>query len=208
MSARADHWDSAYTTSGPTEVSWFDPGGSESAGLVKSLVTPGEPIIDVGGGASELVDHLLDDGYGPLTVLDVSEAALTTARTRLGAASAKVDWIADDVTRWSPSGTYALWHDRAVFHFLTEPDDRAGYLHALGTALRPGGHAVISTFAEDGPDRCSGLRVVRYAPHCLATTIRALAPGVLVPVSVTRHVHRTPGGAGQRFQTSVFRRTG
>jgi SAM-dependent methyltransferase len=206
MDDRRAHWNAAYRNRRPDEVSWFDAGASESFGRVTALLRPGDPVIDVGGGASDLAGRLVQGGWGPVSVLDISETALAEARARLGPAAAEIDWIAADVTRWTPARTWALWHDRAVFHFLTAPEDRAAYAAALATALRPGGHAVISSFAANGPDRCSGLPVVRYAPDDLAATLASLAPGLLVPVSASRHLHRTPGGAGQRFQTSVFRR--
>lgn len=207
MTDRPDHWNTVYARSGEDGVSWFEAGASESFGLVKTLVTPGDPILDVGGGASHLVDRLLGAGLGPVDVLDLSAAALDLARARLGADADRVGWIVADITRCTPPRTYALWHDRAVFHFLTLPEDRAAYVGALVGALRPGGHAVISTFAEDGPERCSGLPVVRYAPDELVAELDTIAPGALRKVSDRRHVHLTPGGAEQRFQSTVLRRT-
>jgi SAM-dependent methyltransferase len=165
-------------------------------------------VVDVGGGASDLAARLTAHGLGPVTVLDFSDRALDLARQRAGDAAARIARVRGDITRWVPPHPFALWHDRAVFHFLTDPHDRAAYVATLASALRPGGHAVISTFAEDGPDRCSGLPVLRYAPEALAATLEALAPGLLRPVAATRHLHRTPTGVGQRFQTSIFRRAG
>jgi hypothetical protein len=118
-----------------------------------------------------------------------------------------VGWIVADITEWTPARHYALWHDRAVFHFLTSSEDRAAYVGSLVGALRRGGHAVISTFAEDGPERCSGLPVVRYAPDGLVAELDTIAPGALRKVSDRRHVHLTPGGVEQRFQSTVLRRT-
>jgi SAM-dependent methyltransferase len=200
------HWNAAYAARGPETVSWFDPDASESLALLTPLLRPGDPVADVGGGASDLALRLTEAGLGPVTVLDLSDTALAFARSRAGAAAARIAWIHGDVTRWSPPHPFALWHDRAAFHFLTDPDDRAAYLAALAAALRPGGHAVISTFAEDGPERCSALPVSRYSPASLAATVGDLAPGLFEPVSAMRHLHRTPRGAGQRFQTSIFRR--
>lgn len=206
VSAREDHWNAAYGTRGACAVSWFDPGASESVGLVAGLVRPGDAILDVGGGASDLASRLVADGLGPVTVLDLSQTALAIARARAGASGDRIVWIAADITRFSPPHRYRLWHDRAVFHFLTDHADRAAYVRTLAAALDPGGHAVISTFAQDGPTMCSGLAVVRYAPRELAAELDAHAPGAFAPVSASAHLHRTPGGAAQSFQTSVFRR--
>jgi len=201
-----EHWNTVYRTRDDAEVSWFDPGASESFETVASLIAPGDPVLDVGAGASRLVDRLLAEGYGPVDVLDLSEAALEISRKRLGALGDGVGWIAADITAWTPDRTWALWHDRAVFHFLTGSADRAAYIRALARALRHGGHAVISTFADDGPEICSGLPVVRYAPDELAAEFDNLASGAFMPLASSRHVHRTPGGGEQRFQTSLFRR--
>ncbi len=202
----SEHWNRVYTTRAETEVSWFDPEADESFAAVASLAKPGDPIIDVGAGASRLVDRLIDAGLGPVTVLDVSEAALAVTRSRLGNKASAVTFIAADITRWTPGQTWAVWHDRAVFHFLTDEDDRRAYARALSAGVMPGGHAVLSTFADDGPERCSGLPVLRYAPEVLTRELDGLAPGAFRPVTSARLVHRTPSGAEQRFQTSVFRR--
>lgn len=205
MTRPAAHWDAAYAK-GAEAVTWYDPRASETLDLVRPLIGPGDAVLDVGGGASDLAARLVAEGLGPVDVLDVSGAALTLARDRAGAAGARIGWIAADVTAWTPPRAYALWHDRAVFHFLTDPADRAAYLAAMTAGVAPGGHAVLSTFAEDGPERCSGLPVVRYAPEALAAAIEAAVPGAFRFVSAARHVHRTPAGGGQRFQTSVFER--
>ncbi len=206
MDERQGHWNAAYDARGAEAVSWFDPGASESFDLVAGLVGPGDAILDVGGGASDLAARLAAAGLGPVGVLDVSRTALRIARDRAGPRGDRIDWIVADITRWTPPRRYMLWHDRAVLHFLTDEADRAAYARTLCAALRPGGHAVISTFAQDGPETCSGLAVVRYAPHDLTAELDRLAPGAFAPVSASGHVHHTPGGAAQRFQTSVFRR--
>ena len=206
MVDRQEHWNAAYDARGADAVSWFDPDASESFDLVAGLVGPGDAILDVGGGASDLALRLAHAGLGPVSVLDLSETALAIARDRAGASCSGIDWIAADITRWTPPRRYMLWHDRAVFHFLTEDADRAAYARTLAAALEPGGHAVISTFAQDGPAMCSGLPVVRYAPDDLAAELERRAAGAVTRVSASTHLHRTPGGAGQRFQTSVFRR--
>jgi SAM-dependent methyltransferase len=175
--------------------------------LIKDHADPDDPIIDIGGGASRLVDHLLPRGYRRLSVLDLSEAALEASRARLGTLADGVTWIAADVTDWQPEpASLALWHDRAAFHFLTDPDRRAAYVDRMARALRPGGHAILMTFAEDGPERCSGLPVQRYSPAALAAEIARHAPDAFTPVLSERHVHRTPKGAEQAFQVSVLRR--
>lgn len=159
-------------------------------------------MIDIGGGTSRLAAALLARGLRDVTVLDLSQAALDAARARLGTGGDGVTWIAADVTRWTPTRRYDLWHDRAAFHFLVDPADRAAYLVRLDRALVPGGHALIATFALDGPERCSGLPVVRYSPETLA---QVLGPR-FTPVARRLHDHLTPRGALQKFQFSLFRK--
>ena len=149
-----------------------------------------------------MVDSLVSQSFGEVTVLDLSEAALSTARARLGDQSAQVRWIVADVTTWEPTETYDIWHDRAAFHFLIERKDRGAYLERLRRALKPSGHAIIATFALDGPERCSGLPVVRYDPASLGQT---LGDGFQL-VGGRRQVHATPLGSTQSFQFSVFLR--
>jgi SAM-dependent methyltransferase len=206
MTDRQTHWNTAYETKGEAGVSWYDAAASESFDRIAPLVAPGDPILDVGGGASHLVDRLIEAGLGPVDVLDVSPAALALARARLGPRADEVAWIAADITRWTPPRAYALWHDRAVFHFMTETEDRAAYVRSLVLGVRLDGHAVLSTFAEDGPDRCSGLPVQRYSTDDLVATIEDLAPGAFERIAASRHLHLTPSGAGQRFQTTILRR--
>jgi SAM-dependent methyltransferase len=178
-----------------------------SLDLVRVHLQPGEPFIDIGAGASRLVDALLDEGFGSPTVLDLSPSALAVSRQRLGARGDDVAWIEADITTWEPDRTYAVWHDRAVFHFLTTAEDRAGYARALSAALRPGGIAIIATFADGGPERCSGLPVMRYAPEALAQELDRLLPGRFETLDAQRHMHITPKGNRQSFQYSVFRKT-
>src|SRR4051794_12496260 len=171
-SNRQSHWQGVYTSKRPDEVSWFQKTPTVSLELLRAAgTTPASSIIDVGGGASRLVDLLLDEGYQALTVLDVSTSALAESQARLGKAATNVSWISADVTTWEPHATYDLWHDRAAFHFLTEPADRAAYVTCLKAALKPGGHAIVATFAPDGPERCSGLPVVRYDGRSLAAVL-------------------------------------
>jgi ubiquinone/menaquinone biosynthesis C-methylase UbiE len=163
---------------------------------------PDTAIIDIGGGASRLVDRLLDRDFRAVTVLDLSEAALRAAAARLGDRAAQASWLAADATLWQPTQAYDIWHDRAAFHFLTEQADRAAYLTRLKQALKVGGHAIIATFALDGPERCSGLPVVRYDAESLCQELGA----EFDLVDARREVHTTPWGSVQSFQFSVFRR--
>jgi SAM-dependent methyltransferase len=200
---RRAHWENVYRTKGEREVSWFQETPSISLQLIRSAgATRRSAVVDIGGGASRLVDALVDEGYEAVTVLDLSESALAAAKTRLGQAAAQVTWIVADVVGWKPRQRYDLWHDRAAFHFLTEEADRTAYVGCLREALRPGGHAIIATFALDGPERCSGLQVIRYD----AARLGRVLGGAFNLVETRRHDHRTPMGSIQSFQFSVFRR--
>ncbi len=202
-SSRQAHWNDVYAKKGENEVSWFQDSPTPSLELIAQVgATQASSIIDVGGGASRLVDHLLDRGLNGLTVLDLSAAALQAAKTRLGSQADKVQWIAADITIWQPQMTYDIWHDRAAFHFLTEEQDRAAYISRLERAVKIGGHAIIATFALDGPEKCSGLPVMRYDPQSLAQTLGT----AFEAVDARRHVHATPWKSDQSFQFSVFRR--
>lgn len=199
-----EHWDKAYAAKGEAQVSWFQEVPLQSLDLLRGLGLSSETsVIDIGGGASRLVDALLAEGVRDIAVLDLSQAALDLAQERLGAAAAQVEWIPADVTTWRPARTYDFWHDRAAFHFLTHPDDRRAYVDRLCAALAPGGHAVIATFAPDGPERCSGLPVMRYDAQALT--------GVLGPsfafLEERRETHTTPWGSSQAFQFSAFLRS-
>ena len=197
------HWDAAYASKGEAGVSWFEQRPEISLGLVRQAgATPDTALVDIGGGASHLVDALLEERWVNVSVLDISGEALDLARTRLGKAADRVRWIEADVTRWNPDRAYDIWHDRAAFHFLTEPDDRAAYAERLRMAVKPRGHAIIATFAPDGPERCSGLPVMRYDPAMLAAEIGR--PFVLA--GEKRYVHTTPWGSTQAFQFSLLRR--
>ena len=203
--SRQAHWENVYTTKGENDVSWFQENPAPSLELIDRMgATPASAIVDIGGGASRLVDNLVAKGFQDIAVLDFSAAALDAARARLGAKAGKVTWIVADVTLWEPSRTYDIWHDRAAFHFLTDPNDRGAYVARLKRALKVGGHAIIATFAPDGPERCSGLPVVRYDAASLG---RALGPDFGL-VEGLRHAHATPWGSQQAFQFSVFRREG
>lgn len=197
---RKQHWEEVYETKLPDEVSWFQQRPELSLRMIGAMnLGKADGIIDVGGGASVLVDFLLDEGYENLTVLDISAAALARARQRLGERAAKVKWIEADVTAFQSPAMLALWHDRAVFHFLTAAADRGAYVRTLRQALRPGGHVIIATFAADGPTRCSGLEVARYDPPGICAQLGA---GFELQEEV-REVHRTPWQTEQAF--SYFR---
>ncbi len=204
MDRPSEHWNTVHNDRSEAALTWYEEQPSLSHELVMKYSRPGDAIIDMGGGASKLVDSLAGDGYGPLTVLDVSEAALQTSKDRLGERADIVTWIAADITKWTPGRTFALWHDRAVFHFLTDERDRAAYVSAMDTALVPGGKAIMATFAEDGPEMCSGLPVVRYSSEGLAQTLDSLAPGQFQIIEARQHTHVTPKANRQRFQVSVF----
>lgn len=208
MVGRQEHWDGVYGTRSEDELTWFEATPSISLELVGLHLRPGDALIDIGAGASRLVDALLDKGFSPLTVLDLSGSALEVSRQRLGDRGDGVNWIEADVTTWRPDRDYVVWHDRAVFHFLTDAEARATYAQAMSQALRPDGVAIIATFADDGPEKCSGLPVVRYAPEQLEQELTRLVPGQFEMISSRRHMHITPKGNRQSFQYSVFRKRG
>lgn len=194
---RRRHWDEVYAEVPADEVSWFQPTPAVSLGLIGPRVRPGDAIVDVGGGASTLVDGLLARGHTRLTVLDLSARALEWARARLGPRADAVAWVAGDVlTHPFEPGSIDVWHDRAVFHFLTAPGDREAYVAQVRRAVRPGGTVIVATFAEDGPTRCSGLEVCRYSPGAL----HAQFGECFELVESLREDHRTPSGRLQHFQ--------
>jgi SAM-dependent methyltransferase len=201
---RREHWENVHRTTAATRASWFQEVPELSLALMDAAgVTSDARVIDVGGGASQLVDHLLDRGFRDLTVLDISGSALDESRRRLGTRADLVDWVEADITVAAPHGRFDLWHDRAVFHFLTGADERRAYVEALGSCLAPRAHLLVATFAEDGPQRCSGLDVVRYSPELLHST---LGTGVELITSRSEQ-HRTPSGSAQSFVYCLFRRT-
>jgi SAM-dependent methyltransferase len=203
--SRQAHWENVYTTKGENEVSWFQQSPMPSLDLiVQAGATTESAIIDIGGGASRLVDHLIEQGFDDITVLDLSAAALAADKARLGVDAERVSWIVADATTWEPARAYDIWHDRAAFHFLTDAGDRAAYVARLERGLRIGGHAIIATFAPDGPEKCSGLPVARYDGASLGQTLGA----AFELIHTQRHEHATPWGARQAFQFSIFRREG
>ena len=203
---RKAHWERVYATKGPTEVSWYQALPSRSLELILLAgVGRSSRIIDVGGGDSTLVDTLVDWQLGRVTVLDISGAALERARARLGERARDVTWIEADVIETElPALSFDVWHDRAVFHFLAgDVDERRRYVERARDALVHGGHAIVATFAADGPTRCSGLDVARYGPDALA---EAFGRGFELVTSRT-DTHRTPSGVEQRFAYVCLRRT-
>ena len=199
---RAQHWEQVYSTRQPDELSWYQVEPVLSCSILSGLpVQKDDPIIDVGGGASRLVDCLLARGYSDISVLDIAPAALDLSRQRLQEQAGNVTWIEQDITRFSAVQKYVVWHDRAVFHFLTNADDRLAYRKVLYQALKPGGYLIIMSFAPDGPQRCSGLNVVRYDADMLQTELGH----EMELLETQNHVHRTPWGSDQSFLCAVFR---
>lgn len=197
------HWEGVYGGKADTAVSWFEDTPIVSLDLIRACGLPlSSSVVDIGGGASRLADALLDRGFTDLSMLDLSEEALAVAKSRLGIRASCVNWISADVTAWKPKRQYDLWHDRAAFHFLTSPVDRAAYLVRLSIALRPGGIAIIGTFGLNGPESCSSLPIVRYDSTSLA---HVLGPNFELLLK-RDHKHSTPAGKIQHFQFSVFRR--
>ena len=202
MTDRRAHWDQTYTAKDDTQVSWHQPNPERSLALIKSAAPSSASVIDVGGGASRLTDALLAEGYRDLTVLDISQAALERTKARLGDLARMVTWIAADITEWRPMRTWDIWHDRAVFHFLTDAASQDAYIAALKQATVPGSAAIMASFALEGPERCSGLPVQRYSPQTLAAR---LGPDFQL-YAEEAETHRTPFGTTQAFSYAAFRR--
>jgi SAM-dependent methyltransferase len=200
---RAQHWNEVYGQRGDADVSWFESEPSVSLELVDLLgIGGGHSAVDVGAGASRFVDALRSRGFSDLTAVDISDEGLALARARLGEQANAVRWEVADVLEWEPARQFDLWHDRAVFHFLTDPEDRSRYTALLNRSVPVGGFAIVATFAEDGPLQCSGLDVARYSPETLAA---ALGEGFEIAAS-RRHDHATPWGAIQPFTWLAVRR--
>jgi len=201
--ARKNHWEDMYTKKMPTEVSWYQIEPTVSLDLIKSTgIDHTSKIIDVGGGASVLVDKLLDKGFQNLTILDISPKSLSYAKERLGDRAARVSWIEADVTEFVPPQKYDLWHDRAVFHFLTDENDRKKYVQNMDKALNPGGHVIIASFAVEGPLKCSGLNVERYSDGKLKDEL-GNSFGFIKSVE---EVHVTPWNSEQKFIYCYFKK--
>jgi SAM-dependent methyltransferase len=202
---RQSHWQRVYTDKEPTDVSWYQRVPSTSLRLISATgAARSGPVLDAGGGASTLVDQLLARGYTDISVLDVSGKALERSRARLGEQADAVHWIESDVTAFVPSRRYGVWHDRAVFHFLTDPGERSKYVDVLERALLPRGHLLLSTFGPEGPERCSGLPVQRYD----IGTLQHLFADRLELRDHALEVHQTPSGSAQQFLYSWWQRRG
>lgn len=200
-----EHWEKVYTSKATDAVSWFQTHAELSLELIQTTgVGQQAYIIDVGGGASTLVDDLVADGYRDLTVLDLSAAALGEARKRLGAKGDKVQWLEADVTKVVlPAQHYDIWHDRAVFHFLTTQQQREDYVRTVFQSVKPGGHVIIATFAEDGPEQCSGLPVMRYG----AEELHDEFGDSFTLLKHQKEAHQTPFGTVQQFIYCYCRRS-
>ena len=202
MAEEPNRWEDVYQSKDEAETSWFEDRPQVSLDLIAATgATIDAAIVDVGAGASRLVDCLLEQGFRRITVLDLSDTALAKARARLSD-DVPVDWVVANVLDWQPSVHFDVWHDRAAFHFLTDAADQDAYLRVMDQALVPGGHAIIGTFAPDGPEKCSGLPVARYDATLLA---ERLGPGYRLIQSLM-HDHVTPWGSVQRFHFGLFRK--
>ena len=203
MIDRQKHWNDTYSAKAENQVSWFQVNPERSLELIIAAAPAhNAPIIDIGGGASRLADTLLALGYGDLTVLDIAETGLSRSKARLGAQAKKISWIVADVTTWQPPRRWQVWHDRAVFHFLTEPAAQDAYIAALKRGTATGSSIIMATFALNGPERCSGLPVQRYSPATLAQRLGA----EFVLYAESDESHATPFGTMQEFQYAAFRR--
>jgi hypothetical protein len=199
----ADHWDGIYATGTSTSRSWYEREPTQSLRLIATAAaSPSAAIIDLGAGTSMLVDRLLDTGFTDVTVLDISAHALDEVRRRLGPLASRVTFIRHDVLTWQPERRYDIWHDRVVFHFLSDPAQRSRYVAVAEGAVRAGGALIMATFAQDGPNQCSGLPVARYSADELADAFSA----GFEPVHHERERHETPAGTVQPFTWMILRR--
>lgn len=194
---RKDHWENIYQSKSVKEVSWFQEHADLSLNFIKKANGNLDAnIIDVGGGASVLVDNLIANGYRNITVVDISEHALSIARERIGEQATNISWVAGDVTTIIfPKHHFDIWHDRAVFHFLTDPADRQRYVENMINFVKPGGHVIVATFSLNGPTKCSGLDIIQYSPEKLQNEFGE-------GFSIVNHVeekHKTPSGGEQQF---------
>jgi trans-aconitate methyltransferase len=197
------HWEKVYAERQPDEVSWFQAQPAQSLLLIDQAgLAPDDCIIDVGAGASVLTDRLLAQGRRCVAALDIAEGALAKSKERIGADAAQVQWLVADATRFEPPRTYALWHDRAVFHFMTTDEQRHGYLHGMRKGLQPGGWLLLAAFAPDGPEKCSGLPVQRYDEAALG---KVLGPEFTLKAQAAE-IHQTPWDTKQSFNYFLYQR--
>lgn len=200
---RKKHWENIYQSKALHEVSWFQPRPESSLGIIEGMKLPtSAKIIDVGGGDSLLVDHLLELGYENITVLDISEAAIARAKQRLGARASRVQWIVADAATFEPTKPYDLWHDRAAFHFLTQEAEIAHYLNAAHQGLAPKGHLVLGTFSDQGPKKCSGIEIKQYSEANMSAQMERY----FEKIDCFTVDHHTPSGGVQNFLFCHFRK--
>lgn len=202
MTEQREHWEGTYASKDETQVSWYQPHPERSLEQIRSAAPYPASVIDVGGGASRLVDALIAEGYADFTILDISKAALERSKARLADRSSKTTWIVADITEWRPQRTWDIWHDRAVFHFLTNEAEQDAYITALKRGTVAGSAVIMATFALNGPERCSGLPVQRYSPATLAAR---LGPEFRLYAEAAE-THSTPFGTTQEFAYAAFRR--
>ncbi|HBJ35622.1 MAG TPA: SAM-dependent methyltransferase [Planctomycetaceae bacterium] len=200
---KVQHWEEVYQTKSPLEVSWYEPDPQQSVDLILTAAGSSRGrIIDVGGGQSFLVDRLIDAGFAHVAVLDISNAAIEATKARLGERASNVRWIVADITQADSLGAFDIWHDRAVFHFITDAEDRQRYLDLLKRTLPIGGHFVVGTFAVGGPEKCSGLQIQQYDAAAMQET---LGPS-FEPVKCCQYEHMTPSGKSQLFFFGIYQR--
>ena len=196
QSSRKDHWESIYERKGTKEVSWFQESPKISLELMKSFkLAKSAGIIDIGGGDSFFVDHLLELGFSDITVLDISEKAIARAKRRLGEKAERVDWIICNVSEFKPTRSYDLWHDRAAFHFLITEAEVNNYIKIISQTIRPGGYFILGTFSENGPEKCSGLPIRQYSEDKMKT----LLGNEFERIRCLESEHHTPSGYIQNF---------
>lgn len=204
MDPKQEHWEAVYRHKPLESVSWYQPVPETSLAFFQNLALgPDAALIDVGGGDSLLADHWLDLGYRQVSVLDISPTALERARQRLGNQASQVEWICANAAHWTPTRSYDFWHDRAAFHFLTAAEDIQNYLDIATNHIKPGGYLLLGTFSHDGPEKCSGLPVTRYAE----ADLKALLAPQFECVSCRQPIHQTPSGARQAFLFCLLRKT-
>lgn len=200
---RKAHWENVYQNKAITEVSWYQPVPQTSLEWIKKCnPRPDAAVIDVGGGDGFLTDHLLAAGFSDLSVLDISQKALDRAQVRLGSQANSVHWICADASAFQPSRLYDIWHDRAAFHFLNSDTEIAGYRKGLLQSLKTGGKAIIATFSDRGPLKCSGIEIRQYTEERMSASF----DGILKPIEFQRYIHPTPFGTEQEFLFGLFER--
>ncbi len=200
------HWNSAYVSQNEEGLTWFEDTPKQSLDLVQNYSNPTDGVIDVGAGAARLVDGLLEAGYSDVTLLDVSNKALDITKTRLGADYNRPTYLVTDITRWHPMRKFQIWHDRAMLHFLSDEMSKEAYFGCMSAALKSGGYAILSTFSQEGPEKCAGLSVQRYSSAFLFDTVDLEIRDGFEKVDQRQHMHKTPSGNLQAYQTLVIRK--